>query len=222
MNVADYTAMRRNMIDCQLRTNNVTDAQLLRAIAQTPREAFVPRARAEMAYMDRPVVLDGATSSRVLNPPLSTALLLGAAQIKPADNVLLIGAATGYAAMLLSGLAAKIVAIDDDTALIAMAQTQMTHAALQNVELHVAPMTDGYAAAAPYDVVVIDGAIEHLPEGIIAQLADGGRVVSGYKNGPVTQLVSGIKRDNNVALHAFMDNEIAALPAFARKPEFVF
>ncbi len=226
MNKADYTAMRRNMIDCQLRTNNVTEPALLRAIEQTPREAFVPAARAEMAYMDRPVALDnganGSVSGRVLNPPLSTALLLGAAQIKSSDHILLIGAATGYCASLLSRLAAKVVAIDDDATLIAFAQAQVTGAALKNVELATAPMADGFSAAAPYDVVVIDGAIEHLPDAIIAQLADGGRVVSGYKKGPVTQLVSGIKRGNTVALRAFMDNEIAVLPAFVRKPEFVF
>lgn len=222
MNEADYTAMRRNMIDCQLRTNNVTDARLLHAIEQTSREAFVHKSRAEMAYMDRPVALDDGISGRVLNPPLSTALLLNAAQIRPSDTVLLIGAATGYAAMLLSQLAARIVAVDDDAALIALAQTQITQAGLQNVELVTAPMIDGYAPAAPYDVVVIDGAIEHLSDGIISQLVDGGRIVSGYRLGPVTQLVSGIKRDSTVALHAFMDTEIAVLLAFTRKSEFVF
>ena len=222
MNKADYTAMRRNMIDSQLRTNNVTDAALLRAIEQTPREYFVPAAYATMAYTDRPVTLENSTSARVLNPPLSAALLLGTAQIKASDHVLLIGAGTGYSAVLLGQLAKSVVAIDDDAALLSLAQANLARSQLLNVELITAPMADGYAAGAPYDVIVIDGAIEQLPDSVVSQLVDGGRCVSGYKKGPVTQLVSGIKCNDTIALHAFIDNEIAPLRAFERKAEFVF
>jgi protein-L-isoaspartate(D-aspartate) O-methyltransferase len=222
MNIADYTAMRRNMIDSQLRTNNVTDVALLRAIEQTPREYFVPVAYATMAYTDRPVTLEGSASARVLNPPLSAALLLGAAQIKASDHVLLIGSATGYSAILLGQLAKSVVAIDDDAALLSLAQANVARSQLLNIELVAAPMAEGYTMSAPYDVIVIDGAIEQLPDAIISQLVDGGRFVSGYKKGPVTQLVSGIKCNNTIALHAFIDNEIAPLSAFARKAEFVF
>jgi protein-L-isoaspartate(D-aspartate) O-methyltransferase len=223
MNSADYPAMRRNMIDSQLRTNNVAGAALLRAIEQTPRELFVPQERAALAYMDRSIPLDECGArGRAVNPPLSTALLLGAANIRGTDAVLVIGAGTGYCAALASRLAKSVVAVEEAAELLAPLNANLATIGAQNVEVVQAQLSAGWAEKAPYDVVIIDGAIEHLPDAIVAQLADGGRIVTGQKNGPVTQLASGIKRGDGVALRTFIDSEITPLAEFARKAEFVF
>jgi protein-L-isoaspartate(D-aspartate) O-methyltransferase len=223
MNSADYTAMRRNMIDSQLRTNNVAGAALLQAIEQSPRELFVPQERASLAYMDRAIPLnDLGAQGRAVNPPLSTALLLNAANIRGTDAVLVIGAGTGYCAALVSRLAKSVVAVEDAAELMAPLAANLAAIGAQNVEVVQGPLSAGCAEKAPYDVIVIDGAIEHLPDAIVQQLADGGRIVTGQKSGPVTQLASGIKRGDGVALRIFIDCEITPLAEFARRAEFVF
>jgi protein-L-isoaspartate(D-aspartate) O-methyltransferase len=223
MNSADYPAMRRNMIDSQLRTNNVAGIALLRAIEQSPRELFVPQERAASAYMDRAIPLDDyGVKGRAINPPLSTALLLNTAQIRPDDTVLVIGASTGYCTALVSQLAKSVVAVEDAAELMVPLAANLAAIGAHNVEVVQGPLNAGWADKAPYDVIVIDGAIEHLPDAIVQQLADGGRIVTGQKNGPVTQLASGIKRGDGVALRIFIDCEITPLAEFARRTEFVF
>jgi protein-L-isoaspartate(D-aspartate) O-methyltransferase len=219
MNSHDFSAMRKHMIDSQLRTNGVSNTAILAAMGGLPRERFVPADRSALAYLDRAIPL---VAGRVLNPPVSAALLLDAADIQRSDNVLLVGAGSGYLATALSSLVARVVAIEESPLLLAMAQTNLASTGAINVELHEAPLADGWDQAGPYDVIIIDGAIEELPDAIIAQLKDGGRLVTGQKRGPITGLASGIKRANSLALRSFIDSEIAPLASFAKKPEFVF
>jgi protein-L-isoaspartate(D-aspartate) O-methyltransferase len=190
MQSADFNNMRRAMVESQLRTSGVNEAWVLAAMGSLPREQFVPDALREIAYMDRSIRLADGT---MLNPPVATALMLQAAEVKQDDNVLLIGAADSYAASLLA-TRAKVTA---------------------------ASGSDG-AIAGSFSLVFIDGAVEELPDNLVTAVQEGGRIVTGVIKHGVTSLASGIVRGGKVALRQFADSEIAPLAAFARKPEFVF
>lgn len=190
MQSADFNNMRRAMVDSQLRTSGVNDAWVLAAMGGLPREQFVPDALREVAYMDRSIRLPDGT---ILNPPVATALMLQAADVKQDDNVLFIGTAGSYAATLLA-TRAKVTAARESEGLV----------------------------AGPFSMVFIDGAVEELPENLVATVQEGGRIVTGLIERGVTSLASGIIRGGKVALRHFADSEIAPLAAFARSQEFVF
>ena len=191
MKSADFDNMRRAMVDSQLRTSGVTGAWVLAAMGATPREDFVPDALRDVSYMDRAFALpDGS----VLNPPVATALMLQAADIVPADNVLLVGTESGFVHMLLSARAKHV--------------TVAAHA--DNLP------------AGTFSVIFVDGAVEELPESLIHAAREGARIVTGLAERGVTSLAHGLVRGGKVALRRFADSEIAPLPQFARKPEFVF
>ncbi len=202
------------MIDSQLRTNGVTAPWVLQAMGRIAREAFLPADRQAAAYHDRSIELG---NGRMLNPPLATAQLLQAAQVAADDKVLLIGCGTGYMAALLSGHVGHLVAVESDASLAAAARSNVA-----GLELVENALAEGAAGQAPYDAIIIDGAIEHLPAAIEAQLAEGGRIVTGLVEGPVRRLAMGSKHGGHVALRIFADLEVAPLPGFERAREFVF
>ena len=140
----NFTAMRRAMVESQLRTNDVNDPVLLEVILAVPREAFLPEARRASAYIDRSVPL---SDGRALNPPLATARLLMEAAINPNDHVLLVGAATGYAAALLARLGCSVTALEEDAGLAAHARTALADYA--GINLVTGPLAKGHAKGAP-------------------------------------------------------------------------
>ena len=209
-------AMRAAMIDSQLRTNDVIDPDVVAAMAAVPREAFVPAALASVAYMDRAIALgDG----RALNPPLVTGRLLVEAGVHRGARVLLLGAATGYTAALLAKLGAEVHAVEEQADLLAAARAATANAAIHWIE---GPLTAGAPEAAPFDRIVIDGAIETLPDALAAQLAEGGRLVAARREGNVTRLVQGVKAGGTIALRAFADMAVAPLPGFGAPKGFQF
>lgn len=208
--------MRAAMIDSQLRTNDVIDPAVVGAMAAEPREAYVPAALAGVAYMDRAIALG---HDRALNPPLVTGRMLIAAAVQPRTRVLLIGAATGYTAALLARLGAEVHAVEEQGELIAAARTVVTSAAVRWVE---GPLNAGAPDAAPFDRIIIDGAIETLPDALTAQLAEGGRLVAARREGAVTRLVQGVKTGGAIALRSFADMDAAPLPGFGAPAGFRF
>jgi len=209
MTVSDFSISRRAMIDSQLRTSGVSEPWVIAAMGEMPREEFVPAAARDIAYMDRRVRL---TATRALNPPLATGLMLQEAAVGADDDILLIGAGCGYLAALLSGRAKHIVAVEEDAALVKMARANLTGRA--NVELAQGAHKEGAASGTRYSLIIIDGAIEQLPDAITGQLREGGRVVS--------RVAIGYKRGNAAVLRPFADCSISPLPGFERIAEFVF
>ena len=205
--------MRRNMVDSQLRTSGVNAPWILAAMLATPREAFVANANSAV-YMDRAFPLG---SGRVLNPPLAAGQMLMVAEPKAADRVLLIGAGTGYLAALLAKRVASLIAVEELTEL-----ADSFCANIPNFQLLRGPHNAGAPDDAPFDLIIIDGAIEELPQSLVDQLIDGGRIVTGITDGPVSRLATGIKRGSHLTLRPLADMEIAPLPGFARAKEFVF
>lgn len=214
MHSAQSETTRRHMIDSQLRTNGITEAWIVKAMGELPREKFLPAGKEAFAYLDRSVPLgDG----RMLNPPLATAEMLQAAEISENDNVLLVGTGTGYMAALLAGRVKKLVALESDSALAAAARSNVAGLEVTEGELGLGTKKD-----APYSLIIIDGAIEQLPAVIEEQLAERGRIVTGIAEGPVRRLAIGTKHGGHISMRAFADIEVALLPGFERAREFVF
>lgn len=213
----NFASMRRAMVESQLRTNDVNDLHVIRAILSVPREQFVPAERRDAAYIDRSVPLGGG---RALNPPLATARLLVEAAIAPGQRVLLIGAATGYAAALLAQLGAEVTAVESDEALIAIARERL--ADRPTVRLVAGELTEGAPDAAPYDCLFIDGAIEDMPDSLVAQLAPGGRAVFARIDRGVTRLCAGVRTEGGFGATSLVDSEAVVLPGFAKPRGFRF
>lgn len=212
----DFEAMRHAMVVSQLRTSAVSDPRVVDAMGDVPREAFVPAAQTALAYRDAPLPLGGG---RAINPPLITGRLLVAADIRPTDRVLLVGAAMGYAAAVLARLAGSVVALEEDTALAGAARDAIADAKVRVVE---GPLKAGWAEGAPYDVIVIDGAVEEVPEAIAGQLAPGGRLTTGLVDRGVTRLALGRRSEGGFGVVDFADLECVVLPGFAKPKTFQF
>lgn len=208
--------MRSAMIDSQLRTNDVVDPAVIDAMGSTAREAHVPPALASVAYMDRAIALG---NGRGLNPPLVTGRMLVAADIRPGMRLLLIGSATGYTAALVAQMGAEVHAVEEDDELMAMAKAAIGDT---NIQWITGPLAAGAPDAAPFDRIIIDGAIEALPDALADQLAEGGRLIAALRDGAVTRLVQGVKAGGVVPLRSFADMDAAPLPGFATPAGFRF
>ena len=210
MTEQNHSSMRAAMVESQLRTSDVDDTRVIAAMARVPREAFVPAARRAMAYVDRPIPLDGG---RALNPPLATGRLLSELRIEPGERVLLIGAATGYCATLLAALDADVTAVEE---------AEGPEWLAPDIDLVRGPLTAGAPARAPYDVLLIDGAVAEVPAAIVEQLAEGARVATGLVERGVTRLCTGRKVAGTLGLASLVDMEMVVLPGFAAPKRFVF
>lgn len=216
----NYAAARHNMVESQIRTNRVTDPRLIEALEEVPRERFVPTAFQGVAYVDGDISLG---QGRALLEPMIIARLLQAAAVKDSDLVLDVGSATGYAAAVLARQASSVVALESDTALSAQAAATLNELGADNVVTVNAPLADGDAAHAPYDVIVLEGRVSRIPGELLNQLADGGRLVA------VVTTESGAGRatlmlriGNTFSQRLLFDARPAVLPGFEAAPEFMF
>lgn len=219
-NNLDRTAsetMRHAMVSSQLRTNAVSDQRILVAMNTLPREDYVPAEVRGIAYRDTALPVAGG---RAINLPMVTGRLLTEAYLERGDRVLLIGAAGGYTAAILAEIVAEVVAVEEDAALAALAREALAGTA--NVRIVEAPLAAGAADHGPYDVLVIDGAIEHVPDALVGQVKTGGRVVTGLVENGVTRLATGRKTDGGFGLSAFLDSDCIVLPGFAVPQGFRF
>lgn len=212
----NFEHMRRAMVASQLRTTGVNDPRVLSAMGAVPRERFVPADRIAAAYADAVVPLGGG---RALNSPMSLGKLLTEAAPQDGDRALLIGAATGYAAAVLDRLVASVVAVEEDPALVAAARESLAGTGVKLVE---GPLTGGWNEGAPYDLIVIDGAVEYVPDALIDQLVDGGRLATGLIEHGVQRLAFGRRAGEGFGLAAFADVASAVLPGFVKPRTFSF
>jgi protein-L-isoaspartate(D-aspartate) O-methyltransferase len=208
-------AARAAMVASQLRTSGVSDARVVAAMADVAREDYLPESQRAFAYRDRSLPLG---NGRMQNPPLATGLLLTEARIAAGEKLLVIGAAGGYAAAIAAHIGATVTMVEEDAGLAALARTALG----ETVTLVEGPLAGGAPANAPYDLLLIDGAVEEIPDALAAQLRDGGRVVTGLIDRGVTRIASGVRTGAGVGLASIVDSEIAPLPGFEKPRGFQF
>lgn len=215
----DYAALRSKMVDGQIRTTDVTSHPVLNAFLSVNREDFVSERRKPVAYIDNDVEIG---SGRYLMAPSPLAKMLQLAEIRPTDNVLDLAAGTGYTSALLSHLAGTVVALESDAALADAAKANLSAAGRANVTVVTGDLEAGHAAKGPYDVIVVGGAVEQVPEALFAQLKEGGRLVAVVGRG----LSSGARiyvRERGTQSERFAFNaSVSLLPGFRKAAEFQF
>lgn len=220
----DYAVPRRNMVESQVRPSDVTDRRIIRAMADIPRELFVPEASRPLAYMDGGLVLGSASggASRTMLEPRTFAKLVQAAQIEPTATVLDIGAATGYSSAVLARISRRVVALEVDAGFAAAARETLAQIGAEGIEVVTGDLAAGWSDGAPYDAIVIEGAIETLPPGLLDQLKDGGRLVA-IQSHRGTGRATVWRRDGSVfGTQDVFDANSEVLPGFERAPAFVF
>jgi protein-L-isoaspartate(D-aspartate) O-methyltransferase len=224
----DYAEARRRMVDGQLRPNRVTDPNLLEAFRSLPREAFLPAGSRSRAYADEDVPLPGGRS---MMKPMVLARLLQLAEPRPGDRGLVVCAGTGYGAAVLGHLGVRVVAIERDAGLAGLAKAALADALpAGTVRFEAAQPTAGFAAGAPYDIILIEGEVADIPPALTEQLAEGGRLVTVQSEagaarggrGGQARAVLGRRIGGVITLTPAFDCTAGALPGFARQPSFVF
>jgi protein-L-isoaspartate(D-aspartate) O-methyltransferase len=213
--MTDLNLQRHNMVESQVRPSDVTDRRIIRAMSDVAREKFVPARMASLAYMDEAVPV---SATRALMAPRVLAKLVQLAEIEPDATVLDVGAATGYTAAVLARIAKTVVALEDDAALTAHAREALTGVA--NVKLVSGGLKAGQADAGPYDAIILGGAVAEVPQSLLDQLKDGGRLVAIVADGPLGRAVvwerSGMSYDTRDAFDAVAPR----LPGFEKAKTF--
>lgn len=214
----DFEAARLNMVESQIRPNEVTDPLIIEAMSQMPREAFVPERLAGVAYVDEALAVG---NGRYLMEPMILARLLQAAEIQADDLALVIGCGSGYSAAVLARLAGTVVAIEATAELVDQASETLASLGIDNAAVIEAPLTDGYPKQAPYDVILFGGAVSEVPRHLTDQLADGGRLVAvAAKSAGLGHGVLVTRHGASVVEREIFDAGTPLLPGFEPVPTF--
>lgn len=221
--MTDSKQQRLNMVESQVRPSDVTDRRIIRAMLEVPREAFVPSALHALAYMDGPLPLarraDGGTQ-RALLAPRTLAKLVQLAQIEPGATVLDVGCATGYSTAVLARLAKSVVAVEVDAAFAARAAEALRQLRIDNAEVLRGPLEAGVAARAPFDAIVLEGAVPDVPQILLEQLRDGGRLVGVIAAGTFGRAQIWRRTGKTFDARSAFDAGAEPLPGFMRATEF--
>jgi protein-L-isoaspartate(D-aspartate) O-methyltransferase len=213
----DSAQQRANMVATQLRTNDVTDSRLIKAILSVPREDFVPGALSALAYMEGCINLG---KGRVLADVRSFGKMAQLAGIGPSDRVLDVGCGTGYSTAVFAQLAANVIGLEQERELAEIATAQLRSAA--NAEITCAKMDEGLPASAPFDVIFVNGAVETTPVALTEQLANGGRLVCVVKDGAAGHARLFLKDGGALGERDAFNALLPVLPGFEKNRSFVF
>jgi protein-L-isoaspartate(D-aspartate) O-methyltransferase len=210
--IPDFAAAREAMIESQLRPQGVTDPAVLQAMGTVQREKFLPSHTRPLAYVDRAVAIG---EGRLLMAPAALGALLTQMMLVHGQRALVIGAGTGYSAAVLEAMGLSVIALENDSALAAAA-------AELGITTVRGPLERGHAHGAPYDQILFDGAVEYVPDAIVDQLADGGRLGAAIVDRRVARLTVGRKSGDAFGTLSIGDAGVPALPGFSRPKEFSF
>lgn len=219
---ADFQDLRVKMVEGQVRTTDVTDAAILAAMFQVPREEFVPAQRRALAYIDEDIEFAEGRPGRFLMRASPFAKLIQLAEIRAGDLVLDIGCGTGYSSAVLARIAGFVVALESDPALAGEAGNRLAALGCDNVSVVEGPLPAGHAPQAPYDVIVVEGAVDEIPSTLTDQLKDGGRLVAVVGEGHAGRATLWRKEDGLVSSRPAFNAAVQPLDAFRREPEFIF
>lgn len=218
--MVDFAAARTHMVDSQLRPNRVRDRRLIGAFETLPREVFVPESMRALAYVDEDLEL---ADGRFLMEPMVLARLLEAADVRASDIALDIGATTGYNSAILAHQAATVAALESDHEMAQAAEGNLRDLGIDNAVVIEAALGEGYAKQAPYNVILISGAVSEVPQSILKQLADGGRLVTVIR--PERGLGKAVlieRVGESFGRRNLFDAGTPYLPGFRKEPGFVF
>ena len=215
----DFEAARVKMVENQIRTTDVTSHSVLNAFFAVPRENFVPERSKLLAYVDCDIEV---APGRFLMEasPLAKLLQLGA--ITKDDKVLDVGCGTGYVSAVLSLLAGKVIALESNEELAAQAKANLAALGYDNVTVVGGDLEKGHAADAPYDVIFLNGSIEQLPQGLLDQLGEDGRLITVIGYGHAARATVFMRERGAFSENVFFNASIKPLPGFAKAKEFVF
>lgn len=210
--IPDFTAARRAMIENQLRPEGVTNAAVLAAMGAVPREQYVPEQSRPLAYGDRSLAIGGG---RFLAAPAVLGRLLTEMAPVANERALVIGAASGYSAAVLVAMGCDALALESAEQLVVRAREL-------GVKVVDGKLEAGHQGGAPYDIILIDGAVEYLPDAIVDQLGDGGRLGAALIDRGLMRLIVGQKVAGAFGYRSIADAGVAALPGFSRPRSFTF
>ena len=223
--MVDYKELRRNMVDCQLRPNDITDLRILGAMDAVPREAFVPETLKSVVYADKEVELVGRHESRgprSMLTPIALATLVQMANMKPDDFVLDIGCLSGYSSAVLAVLADSVIAVETVPEMVKQAGAILSDLQIMNVAVVEGGLAQGQMAQGPYDVILINGAVETLPEELLSQLKDGGRLVTVMMENGFGRATCFVRSGGVVGSSSQADLPASLLTEFVKAQEFAF
>ncbi len=215
--MTDFAFRRTMMVDTQVRPNDVTKFPIIEAMLNVPRESFVPEAQREAAYVGDNIDLGGG---RMVLEPRTFAKMLDALDVQVSDRVLVVGAGLGYGAAVLGRMAASVIAVEERDDLAAAATAHLSGTA--NVTLRQGALVAGAPKDGPYDRILIEGGVEHLPDALGAQLADGGRVAAIFMDGALGRVQIGHKADGRISWRFAFNATAQNLPGFVREKGFTF
>lgn len=220
--MTDFAQSRINMVKSQVRPSEVTDRRILNALLNLPRERFVPASKRPLAYVDEDIRLDDDDHPRWLMEPMHFARLVQLAEIGPKDLVLDVGCGTGYSTAVLGRLADSVVGLESSKSLGRTAETLMIELGIDNVAIVEGELTKGYPSQGPYDVIILEGAVEQIPDELFGQLRNGGRLVAPVVDGQIGKAMLFRSIDGDISRRTAYDMNVSRLPGFERPKTFVF
>ena len=214
--MTDFAKLRTTMVDTQVRPSDVTKYPIIEAMLNVPREAFVPEGKRAQAYVGEHVSLGGG---RVVLDPRVLSKMLDAVDVQKEELVLDIGCGLGYSSALLSRMAEAVIAVEEE-AYAAPAQAQLSAHFADNVVVETGELAAGAAQHGPYDVVLIEGGVETIPETILSQVKENGRICAIFVEGGLGIVRVGYKIEGNVTWRMVFNATAPVLPGFEKAREF--
>ncbi len=221
----DFERLRRGMVDSQVRPNDVTEPRLIETMLELPRERFVPEARRSLAYLDDDLIVRDAAAgkpARYLLEPMVLAKLVQALEIRPEDRILDVGAATGYSSAVLARLGGEVIALESEDTLSAQARKILAELRIDNVTFVPGTLSAGWPVKAPYDVILLNGSAEVVPQSVLDQLNEGGRLGAVVRTGTLSRAFLYVNSGGVVSQRPLFTAAAPALPGFEAPRGFVF
>jgi protein-L-isoaspartate(D-aspartate) O-methyltransferase len=215
--MTDFAARRLMMVDTQVRPSDVTKFPVIDAMLTVPRELFVPDSRREAAYAGDNVDIG---ANRVVLEPRTLAKMLDALNVQGDELVLDVGCGLGYSSAVVSRMAQAVVALEEDEDMAAEAQALLLDTGADNVITHTGPLAEGAAEHGPYDVIMVQGGVENLPENLAAQLKDDGRIACVFMQGALGEVRIGYKSGGAISWRFEFNAGAPVLPGFEKQSAF--
>jgi len=216
--MTDFARRRTTMVDTQVRPSDVTRFPIIEAMLSVPRELFVPSDRRDAAYVGEHVDLG---NNRVVLDPRTLAKLLEVADIQPDEMVLDVGPGLGYSSALAGHMAEAVIALEESAEMVAEAEKALAEAGADNVAVVEGTLAEGAAKHGPYDVILVQGAVEHMPDALTDQLKEGGRIVAIFAEGTLGVARVGYRIDGDISWRFSFNAGAPVLPGFEARRAFV-